>query len=246
MATREFLEQRVKKAQENIVKINKRILRLRKELAMGQSLFGDSDLRHAERDLVKTQAKLVEYQKQLDAANARATKRNIPVITEFLNQWEAMSILFFEGEAKRYIPLMKEFSELSRKKHAAADEIQNSKEKWATYHKLSEEYRAFERKWNHVLQFGHIYEDEGISKEWTARMKHEVAKDKDQKYDFIIAKTNEYIGSITDASGLRIGAKGDLNGYIKGPKGTVHVQTVGAGGWNIQRFHFRTLFHKIK
>jgi len=65
MATKEFLEQRVAKAQEKIGKIEKRILRLRKELAMGKSLFGESDLRQAERELVRTQAKLAEYQKQL-------------------------------------------------------------------------------------------------------------------------------------------------------------------------------------
>lgn len=38
-----------------------------------------------------------------------------------------------------------------------------------------------------------------------------------------------------------------LNGFVKGTNGKVaKVQSVGAGGWNIQRFHIRTLVHEYK
>lgn len=69
--------------------------------------------------------------------------------------------------------------------------------------------------------------------------------EKNRKYDFIIERTNEIVGQITDASNLTIGAKGDLNGFILGTKGSAKVQTIGAGGYNIQCFHFRTLIHKM-
>ena len=52
-------------------------------------------------------------------------------------------------------------------------------------------------------------------------------------------------GEITDASALTVGAKGDLNGYIEGKDGKASIKTIGAGGYNIQCYHFRTLIHKM-
>lgn len=66
------------------------------------------------------------------------------------------------------------------------------------------------------------------------------------KYDFIVERTNSIVGQITDASGLSVGNKGDLNGIIVGTRGNASVQTIGAGGYNIQCYHFRTLIHPVK
>lgn len=66
-----------------------------------------------------------------------------------------------------------------------------------------------------------------------------------RKYDFIIERTNAIVGEITDASGLSVGSKQDLNGFIVGTRGTAKVQTIGAGGYIIQCFHFRTLINAV-
>ena len=57
-------------------------------------------------------------------------------------------------------------------------------------------------------------------------------------------------GDITDASGLKL-SRGNqgctvINGIVHGVNGTAKVQSVGAGGYNIQRFHIRTLVHAMK
>ena len=57
-------------------------------------------------------------------------------------------------------------------------------------------------------------------------------------------RVTKITGVITDASNLHIN-KGELNGTITGEKGAVNVNTIGAGGYNIQRYHFRTLIHKL-
>ena len=76
-------------------------------------------------------------------------------------------------------------------------------------------------------------------------LKKDLDRSAKAKYDDIIERTNDIVGEITDASGLSVGAKGELNGYITGTRGRAKVQTIGAGGYNIQCFHFRTLIHSI-
>jgi len=45
---------------------------------------------------------------------------------------------------------------------------------------------------------------------------------------------------------LRIGMNGEINGIVRGEKGAVTVETIGVGGWNIQKFHFRVLVKEYK
>lgn len=73
-----------------------------------------------------------------------------------------------------------------------------------------------------------------------------LAQEKQRKYEDLIRRINEVVGEIQDASNLSIGDQnGELNGIIKGSKGSAKIQTIGAGGYNIQVFHYRVLVHKI-
>ena len=90
------------------------------------------------------------------------------------------------------------------------------------------------------------YSSERTLEEAAAKLEKDLTREAERKYDFIIERTNAIVGTITDASNLKIGAKDDLNGYIIGEKGTAKVQTIGAGGYNIQCFHFRTLINEMK
>ena len=78
------------------------------------------------------------------------------------------------------------------------------------------------------------------------KLRNVLDREAEDKYDFIIARTEKIVGEITDASNLSIGYKGDLNGRIDGTDGSAWVETIGAGGYNIQCFHFRTLIKPIK
>lgn len=51
-------------------------------------------------------------------------------------------------------------------------------------------------------------------------------------------------GTITDAKNLRFAGK-SLNGIVYGEDGNARVETIGAGGYNIQRYHLRVLVHKF-
>lgn len=57
-------------------------------------------------------------------------------------------------------------------------------------------------------------------------------------------RVKEITGEVTDCSSLRWGGK-CLDGFVIGKSGKARVETIGAGGYNIQRYHLRVLVHKI-
>ncbi len=62
----------------------------------------------------------------------------------------------------------------------------------------------------------------------------------------LMNRIEKITGKIVDAKSLNIGYKGDLEGVIIGEEGKAKINTIGAGGYNIQCFHFRTLIHEYK
>lgn len=66
-----------------------------------------------------------------------------------------------------------------------------------------------------------------------------------RKKDFI-KRIKMVIGDIKDLKGLSIGLNGEINGVAKGVKCNAKVQTIGAGGYNIQQYHYRVLVNAIE
>jgi hypothetical protein len=62
----------------------------------------------------------------------------------------------------------------------------------------------------------------------------------------IISRVEKAIGKIIDASYLKVAENSELNGIIVGENGRCKVDTITAGGWNIQCIHFRVLVKKLK
>lgn len=73
-----------------------------------------------------------------------------------------------------------------------------------------------------------------------------LSDEKQGKYEDLINRVTAVVGEITDVSNLSIGRQqGELNGTIEGINGKCSVETIGAGGYNIQCFHYRVLIHKL-
>lgn len=60
----------------------------------------------------------------------------------------------------------------------------------------------------------------------------------------LMARVTKITGPVTDVKGLKMYA-GDLNGVVLGEKGAAKVQTISAGGYNIQCFHYRCLIDDV-
>ena len=54
------------------------------------------------------------------------------------------------------------------------------------------------------------------------------------------------VGVITDTTGLYVGNNGSLNGFVRGENGSAFVETIMAGGFNIQCLHYRVLVKMVK
>lgn len=66
------------------------------------------------------------------------------------------------------------------------------------------------------------------------------------KKELFIERIREVVGVIEDLSELYLGDNGEINGIVQGEKCKAKVQTIGAGGYNIQCYHYRVLVNKIK
>lgn len=80
-----------------------------------------------------------------------------------------------------------------------------------------------------------------IASESIERIKELLEKEVVNKKKQFINKIEKKAGAIIDTSYLKIGHDGSLNGIVQGSLKTVEVETVFAGGYNIQCLHYRVL-----
>lgn len=103
--------------------------------------------------------------------------------------------------------------------------------------------------WHPIERYALLAYDNKTSTWNRATMEAEIDKDLEDdvqaKYEKIVNRVTPVVGDITDAKGLSVAPTGELNGLIKGTQGACTVTTFSAGGWNIQRFHFRVSVRKV-
>ena len=253
MATMEFIQKRISGKEKEIDKLTKKLARIRKAEAGGWDrnnpyLYSESDLRWCLKDLEAAQEALAKYRAEFQTASEKAASRNVTVILEFLEGWKARSRQFYTESFSKYIKAKAKYLERDR---AYTKWVNGESRNDPDCQRKEKEFRAyreqFKATWSFLAPYitrqanteTHRYEEVLM----VDKLNKDLDEEANRKYDFIIQRTNAIVGEITDASGLSVGAKGDLNGYIIGKKGRAKVQTIGAGGYNIQCFHFRTLIH---
>lgn len=268
MATIEFIRKRITGTEQNIAKLTNKLSRIEAAEATGWEVnpyyYGESDKHWALRDLERAKETLAKYQQQLAEAQEKAASRNVPAILEFLDGWKARCLDFYGKGLRDEYNDMEQIRAMERRLKGmdygdpASGELvsmirerrlKHYRELHGTYESRTEErngrkytvsVKIADGVWEYVAHY--ITKD---FEESMAKVKKDLDQEADRKYDFIIDRTRAIVGEITDASGLKIGAKQDLNGIIIGTKGRAKVSTIGAGGYNIQCFHFRTLINRV-
>lgn len=73
-----------------------------------------------------------------------------------------------------------------------------------------------------------------------------IEKDIESKRKSFINRIEKVTGNIKDCSNLYMAQNGEINGKVIGDKATAIIETITAGGYNIQKLHYRVLVKKIK
>lgn len=215
------------------------------------------ELFRAESDMAEAEAQLAKYQASLDASANFDNMEKIAVIWTFLQNWRAFAHDYYIENARL-------FAELNERKEAAwaeyktTDEFKKALESGNLYRGYFSEYEI-EQRW----KMGYYSEISQFTKDicsWSGKVDVEkLDKTLDAevvaKYRDLVARITEKAGGFKTAEGLSIGPKGDINGYVDGTLGRVHVETIGAGGYNTDRivnvkrgpiYHYRTLVNAVK
>lgn len=161
------------------------------------------------------------------------------IIDEFIKLWKVNALEYYTYKHNQYKALKDDKSPLSERDQSFLRTIGYANTKQAPNY-----YRqvAFLRS-----NFGKDWKTQDIIKSSlfeeliTPLIEKEGAK---KKADFI-AKVNDKVGKIHNGS-LNWGVDNGIEGYLEGEKGNFNVQTIYAGGYNIQRLHYRVLIKKVK
>ncbi len=249
MASVEYIEKRVAGKENEIAKLERRMARILKAKESGWEenpyYYDEGDLQYTADELKEAEAALEGWQEKLRVAMEKANSRDVKVIVDFLNEWKEKTREFYMESFPKYRKDLEKYYEKDReycewfnysRRDATAEEKKERKEE------IEKVRKNFKARWG----WFEAYVDCTHRKIEEERLDRDLKNEADRKYDFIIERTNKIVGQITDASNLYIGSDAELNGFIIGEKGIAKVQTIGAGGWNIQRYHFRTLVHEMK
>ena len=272
MASVKFLEERISKAQETINKkqntIEKKYKLIEKKKAslvkMGIDPESDKyehqdnneafwtmcdishlyeDIERGSKEIEEKKASLEKYQQELEKELHKANSRNVKIIIDFLDAWKKQNIAYYEDHVDCYLEALADYQKANSdfcdwwNNHYVRNEV--SAEEFKQRNAEDRERRkAFKEKWSWMA----FYMDKDQLD--MAKLQKDLDEEANRKYDFIIARTEEIVTEITDASYLSISG-GQLNGFIIGTTGRASVNTIGAGGYNIQRFHFRTLVKEL-
>lgn len=210
------------------------------------------DIKGANKKLAEAEQILGNWKNKLDQEinKEKFIADEIPqVIKDFLEEWKQIA---YEWHIKRHVDFQDFKKNLNEKVAKAHVELgipegrMPSKHQREQLEEMALDWKSVEaRKVNFaghtVLEMDRIRNEE----KRLAYLDKELEKEKKAKLLDLAARIKGAVGIITDASDLRI-RSGNLNGIIIGDKDKAEVETISAGGWNIQCFHYRTLIKPVK
>jgi hypothetical protein len=230
----------------------------------------DDDIKGATNKLEDAKRVYNNWVEKLHTEEARQAyiEGSIPdIIKDFLNDWKTKTIEYMQNRKEMYFKDLEQY--LIDKNYRFYNYIVDHRDDFnyiddkyidnfipsykyinhctsgPTYSAVKRNYElnniesAFKMKYSDPL-FIH-YKSSNFDNEWLDK---NVEQEKNDKLIDLMTRVTKITGVITDASNLRV-KNGELNGTIIGENGSVTVNTIGAGGYNVQRFHFRTLVHKL-
>lgn len=201
------------------------------------------ELKSAYRDLGEARYTLAKYQDELKNLDKFDSEEKVEVIWNFLQDWKKRSNEYYHNNAELYGKLNSTYEQNWNKYQNSVeyeDEYNQLKKyvnsDWRVKYELEAKFRL-----NYYEPIDRFTKEISDKRGNVDEDKLNKALDKEVriKYERLVAEVTEKAGEILDASNLRIDAKGEINGYIKGTKNNVELWATISGGV-IQRTHIRS------
>lgn len=198
----------------------------------------DSDIRRASYDLDEYKQTLDKYNKELESQLQYQSEEKVEAIWQFLLNWKSKFKDYVKEEVKNVAEYYKLNRELIKKTNNDYNYIN------------TQEYKDAKKELNTMLNNFNpltlkVYSPKSPTLLDETLLEKELNKEIDAKYKHLINSIKNVTGNIIDASNLSIANNGEINGIVVGEKGKAKVNTISAGGYNIQVFHYRTLVKSI-
>ncbi|PGK15208.1 hypothetical protein CN895_07615 [Bacillus cereus] len=189
---------------------------------------------------LETNAKLKEYITYID--EKLNEKDGLAVIDTFLNEWKKKAF-------EHYIQQKEEYLKIGDRQKFKSEAIEKGLQGFSINHYITqclhdekqEFFKAHNKKISDIFvkyaKHGEYFEEV---------LENYLIDEVNNKKKNFIERIKEVAGEISDATALRIAQNGAINGTVIGNKGKAHVWTTHAGGYNIQRFHYRVLVKEVK
>lgn len=216
-----------------------------------------TDIRNNERKLAELEAKLAKYLEQKEQAEAKNDVPIVPSVEEFLANWREQAHGYYWDKARElhdwlnwYSGYYKEQLQEMRDKYgyiqatSSAPEMKAEREQRKVNYQYKDKYvrDSFPSIAIRMEDFLRHGDEKGAEEFLNKTLDQEVIN---KRVDLFI-RCEDAIGAIVDASGLQLGGNGSINGYVIGERGKAWVETILAGGYNIQCLHYRVLIKRVK
>ena len=198
----------------------------------------DNEIRYANRDLDEAKETLKKYQESLAIEINKENAPKIEVLVNFLNQWRDKANAFYHDEAIRLYEAYNEH----KLKDEAIKLIQDLKVRREESTKEYHRYNEVQKNFSPLLRNIRTYREPYLNEE---ELQKALDREVKAKYDDLVVRMKNAVREIQDCSNLRIGGNGSINGIISGTNGKARMETIMAGGWNIQCLHYRVLVNPI-
>ena len=244
----ENAENKLIKAHKSLDKLNKKLEKEKYE--NGYIEFIENDIRRKTREILDIEKSIKDYREKLKAVQSI---EEIPVLREFIDNWKILAIEYY---VKQYNKLLEYKNWLQQQEEIFIQWIEET-----TGHKYLGSYSAtkeneakrkeleidYETKRIHMsIHFDTLILNIGMyDNEWQQKINKIVNYEANRKYINFLNRIKKAVGKTLDCSGLYIADNLEINGIVSGELGKAKVETITAGGHNIQCLHYRVLVNLI-
>lgn len=209
------------------------------------------DIERNEKKLLELNEKLKGYREKKKEIDAKNDIPHIPALEEFLAFWKLEAAEYYRKSAISLEEFIRKHNESVRAIEAKYEpqiflhrkEIEAEKKAAGLDYKSYKMRLRFNYSSDVILLYG---EGKPGTASFEAKLEKMLSNEVSAKRIDLYHRCTAAVGVITDATGLYVGENGSLNGYIVGEAGKASIETIRAGGYNIQCLHYRVLVKKVR